>query len=274
MAGHLEMYGVNTYPFTFSMSALDAIRHLADQGYRAFEPMMFPGHIWPGTATSAERNALASFLSANRLRVTTLNQPNIDINIGAAVPEMREFSTTAIERTIMLAADIGAESVIIGPGKPNPLLPAPREVMRSRCFAAFDRFTRLADRLGVRLLVENMPFAFVPDVGALVDLLEDYGSERIGVVYDVANGAFIGEEFEQAFEILGPRFAFIHLSDTPREVCRHDPIGRGGVVRFDRIWPVLEAAGHKEPLIIEVVSDRPDSDIPDSIRALQALGWP
>lgn len=236
--------------------------------------MMFPGHIWPASATTAKRKALASFVQAHDLRLTTLNRPNIDLNIGAAVPEVREYSIATIERTIMLAADVGAEGVIIGPGKPNPLLPASTDVMRSRFFEACDRFTRLGDRLGVQILLENMPVGFVCAAGDLVKLLDEYGAEQIGVVYDVANGAYIGEDFAPAVRALGPRFKFIHLSDTPKHSCRHDRIAGEGIVKFEEIGHALAKLEHDEPLIIEIISEQPDEDIASSILNLKACGWP
>jgi L-ribulose-5-phosphate 3-epimerase len=274
MSSGYERYGVNTYPYTFDMSALEAMRRLSDQGYKAFELMMFPGHIWPGTATSAERKALDAFRAANGLTITTLNQPNIDLNIGAAVPEMREYSVTAIERTIMLAADVGAQGVIVGPGKANPLWPASYDTMRSRLHAGLDRFCRLADRLGVQVLLENMPVGFVCAAPDLMKLLADYGSDKIGIVYDVANGAFIGEDFDEAVAVMGDRFKYIHLSDTPRERCMHDPICNEGIVAFEAIGKTLRRIGHAEPLIIEIVSAEADRDIVSSIQTLRACGWP
>jgi sugar phosphate isomerase/epimerase len=266
---------VNTYPYTFTHSALDSIKHLSDQGFRNFELMMFPGHIWPTQSPPSERKALAQYLSANNLSIMTLNQPNIDINIGAAVPEMREYSVSVIERIILLGADVGSQGIIIGPGKANPLLPASHDEMRSRFFAALDRFLLLGERLGVQILLENMPFGFVPDVPSMMNLLDEYGGTEVGVVYDVANGAFIGEDVCEALALLGPRFKYIHLSDTPANVCKHDPIDveTRGIVPFEKIGRTFSDLGHAEPPIIEVVSRDPEKDLRGSIQNLSILGW-
>lgn len=269
-------YAVNTYSYTFDHTALETIERLSNQGYRHFELMMFPGHIWPSQASATERKAIAQYVSSNQLSIKTLNQPNIDINIGAAVPEMREYSVGAIEKIFLLAADLGSQGVIIGPGKPNPLLPAPYEVMKSRFFAALDRFVLLSERLGVQILLENMPFGFVPDARSLIEILDEYGSSSIGIVYDVANGAFIGEDTRDALTVIGDRFKYIHLSDTPAHVCKHDPIsiGDAGIVPFRAIRQALAEMGHNEPPIIEIVSHEPDREIRSSIKALREAGWP
>ena len=65
----------------------------------------------------------------------------------------------------------------------------------------------------------------------------------------------------------------MHLSDTPREVYRHDPIG-GGAVDFAALPPVLDEVGYRSPAALELITLDPDRDIPDSVDRLVALGWP
>lgn len=266
-------YTVNTYPYTFSHSALDCMRHLVDRGFSGFELMMFPGHIWPSQVSFAERRELRRFLSANNAAVKTLNQPNIDINIGAAVPDMREYSVSAIEKILVLAADLECEGVIIGAGKPNPLLPASNAEMQNRFFAALDRFVPLGEKIGVQVLLENMPFAYLPDAKSMMSTLAHYGADSVGIVYDVANGAFIGEDVVVGLETVAPRLKYVHLSDTPAGVCKHDPIAGQGIVPFDAAAKAVARIGHAEMPIIEIVSADPDRDIDSSIEHLRAAGW-
>lgn len=267
-------YVINTYPYTFSHSALACLQHLVDRGFSGFEVMMFPGHIWPAHASRADRHEIRRFLSASGAAIKTLNQPNIDINIGAAVPEMREYSVSAIEKVIVLAADLECPGVIIGSGKPNQLWPAPTAEMEARFFAALDRFVPLAEKLGVTILLENMPFAYLPRVAGMVKTLDKYGADGIGIVYDVANGAFTGEDIGEALRRAAPRLKHVHLSDTPAETCRHDPISGEGIVRFDIALQAMKDIGHAEPAIIEIVSSDADASIDSSITYLTRLGWP
>ena len=271
MSAHLGPYCVNTYPYTFDRTAIDTLKHLSEDGYGAFELMMFPGHIWPPHTSGMERKEIASFIDVNGYQLTTLNQPNIDLNIGAAVREMRESSVTVIERTILLAADIGAQGVIVAPGKANPFFPADYGTMRSRYFEALDRFCPMAEKLGVQILLENMPSGFVNSAKEMVQLLDDYGNPEIGVVYDVANGAFLGELFDEAVLLIGERLKYIHLSDTPKSECRHDPINGSGIVDFHTIAATLGSIGYSEPLILEVISSKPDDDLRESIRTFEGI---
>ena len=85
-------FAVDTYSYTLRWPVRDCLRRLADLGFREFELQMYPGHIWPAHIDKPARRELKDFLAANGLAVTTLNMPNIDLNIAAATDDMREMS--------------------------------------------------------------------------------------------------------------------------------------------------------------------------------------
>jgi hypothetical protein len=68
------------------------LSQLADQGYRAFELMSVPGHFWPNIDGAPGRIAITALLARRNLRVLTINQPSIDINLSSSLPEMRQHS--------------------------------------------------------------------------------------------------------------------------------------------------------------------------------------
>jgi len=69
----------------------------------------------------------------------------------------------------------------------------PRERMISHFYRALEVLAPLAREVGTKLLIENMPFAFLPDAEALMSAVDGYGDASIRVIYDVANAHFIGE---------------------------------------------------------------------------------
>src|SRR5262249_46942546 len=153
--------------------------------------------------------ALRRHADALGARIVTLNMPNIDVNIAAASPDMRELCLDHLERIIGLAGDLGVPGVVIGPGKANPLFPMPRQVLVSHFYRALERLVPVARKAGTRLLVENMPFAFLPGIGELMDALDRFGSDEIGIVYDVANGHFIKEDIADGLRKAKPRLALV-----------------------------------------------------------------
>src|SRR5690348_293978 len=156
--------------------------------------------------------------------------PNIDINVAGASEEMRTYSLGLLSRFVQLAGDLGAPGIVIGPGKANPLFPATAEQLTGHFFAALDVLCPIAEKAGTALWAENIPFAFLPGIDALTAALDRYGNANIGIVYDVANAHFIGEDIHYGLRRSGARLKLVHLSDTGRRLYRHDPVDRKSVV--------------------------------------------
>ena len=265
-------YAVNTYSYTMSHTATDYLTSLAGRGHTEFELMMYPGHAWPADLDPATRKRIVSFLEREKLTVRTLNQPNIDINIAAATAQMRAYSLSIVRSVVELAGDLGAEGVIIGPGKANPLFPARVDRMTDLFFKALDELLPVARRAGTRLLVENMPFCFLPDADSMTTALERYGADEIGVVYDIANAEFIREDIAAGLQRVAPRLHSVHVSDTGHRVYRHDPIGTGRVP-FKRVRELLMALPHRRRPILEIITADADAGIDSSVSALSRMGW-
>ena len=105
----------------------------------------------------------------------------------------------------------------------------PRERMVAHFYRALDVLAPLARQAGTRLLIENMPFAFLPDAESLMQVVDGYGDDSIRVIYDVANAHFIGELPVQGLRRVRPTGPAVHFSDTTRQSYKHDAIGRGDV---------------------------------------------
>ena len=267
-----EHFALNTYSHTLLGTITEQLPDLAAAGFRELELMLYPGHLWPQDMAASEKRVLRENLDNLGLSVRTLNQPNIDVNVAAANPQMRSHSLEIQLSAIRLAADIGAEGLVIGPGKPNPLLPAPLERLTGWCFAALDEMLPLAESCGVQLLMENMPFAFLPDADSMMSVLERYGADQIGVVYDIANAHFIGEDLETGLACVASRLHTVHVSDTTRSVYRHDPVGAGDL-DFSRALDAVKAVQHRRRPVLEIICTDPAHDIPRSAGLLHEMGW-
>ena len=265
-------FGINTYSYTLDRSALDCVRKLGEQGYGGIELMMYPGHLWPKDIDAAGRRELKAASERAGIRITTINMPNIDINIAGASKEMRAYTLGLLTSFVQLAGDLGAPYIVIGPGKANPLFQPPKEGLLGHLKAGLDILCPLAKSSGVKLLLENMPFSFLPSAQDLIDVIDDYGNPDIGVIYDVANGHFIGKDPCEELRLLKGRVEIVHFSDTGRSVYKHDPVGTGDVP-FAAVAPVLSEIGYAELPVLEVISRNADADIRDSVRRLVALGY-
>jgi sugar phosphate isomerase/epimerase len=272
MNPHAAAFACNTYSYMLSRTACDTINHLAEQGFSEVELMMYPGHLWPPEATTASRKALRQQAEALGMRIGTLNMPNVDMNIAGASPEMRRYTLKLLEGIVDLAGDLGVPGIVIGPGKANPLFPAPREQLTGYFFAALDALLPRAQKAGTALWVENMPFAFLPGISELMDALDRYGDDTIGIVFDVANSHFVAENIGAALERCRARLKLVHLSDTGQQVYKHDPVGHG-TVPFAEIPDALAAVGYNRSAMLEIISHDPDREIRLSTERLNEFGF-
>jgi len=270
MKDAISGFAVNLYSYIFSHTAADAVRHLADKGFADFELMMFPGHLWHGAEGAELRKDLAKAQAVTGARFLTSNMPNIDVNIAACDPTMRDYSLTLLEKFLNHSGELGIPRMIIGPGKPNPLFPAPKVFLMDCFHAALDRLAPAAESAGVTLLVENMPFAFLPDADALVDALDGYGHDGIGIVYDIANAHFIQEDTTAGLDRVKDRLRIIHLSDTTQATYKHDAVGQGDVP-FQAVMRDLAGIDLDEPPVLEIISADPDAEILRSAKALASF---
>ena len=269
-----DCFAVDTYSYTLDCTARECLERLSGRGFREFELQMYPGHMWPAQVDKAGRRELKDYLAGNGLSVVTLNMPNIDLNIAAATSEMRTMTLGILRRVIALAGDLEVPGVVIGPGKANPLLPMARNRLIDLFYQALDELLPVAESEGTAILVENMPFAFLPGAQELLDVLDEYdGNRRIGVVYDVANGHFVREDIGEALRACGPRLRAIHLSDTDQLVYRHAAVGLGSV-DFAALPAVIEEIDFRGKPILEIITTEPDDAIEQSARQLLEAGFP
>jgi len=266
------MFGANTYSYMRSHGAADCLARLAGFGFREFELMVHPGHLWPAELSAEQRRALRRLIEGNGWTLTALNMPNIDINVAAAAPGMRAYSLDLLTDTVRLAGELGARGVVIGPGKANPLFPADASELIGHFYAALDRLCPVAQASGTALWVENMPFAFLPGIGELMDALARYGNDALRIVYDIPNAYFIGEDFADGLKTCRERLALVHLSDTGRQHYRHDAVGCGSVP-FADVPRALKAVGYTARPMLEIISRDPDRDIVASADKLALLGF-
>ena len=263
--------GVNTMSFMWRASARDAMETLARAGYRRFELMAQRPHLDP-MMERADAIALARFLRGAGLTVETINLPSLDQNLASASPEMRDYSVRLFERLIAIADTIGASAVVVVTGRVNPLIPPPRRDLEAWFADGFERVLRAAQASGVRLLLENIPMGVYPRADQLAAFAGRIDSPTVGICYDIANAHFIGEDAAAGLLQVRARLGIVHLSDTGREVWRHDPVGQG-TCDFAGFGATLREIGYAATSMLEIVADPPVEHIVESHRRIAAWGW-
>ena len=263
---------INTYSYIWRLSAFDTVAHLADRGYRSAEFLINWPHLWPRELDGAARKRLRALLAERDMRVAALNPPMLDLNLVSPAPEMRRYTIDHYLDVIRLAGELSAPFVLVVPGRTHPLLPVPSELRDGWFRAGLEELDRAAESEGVRLIVENVPASFLPRASDLMAALERIGNDRLGVVYDVANAVFAGEDPSAGLEAVAARLDLVHISDTGVEAWQHSRLGTG-VVPFGEVVSALKRIGYAGPTVLEIISREPDEDIAAGRQLLTELGW-
>jgi len=174
--------------------------------------------------TAADARALRATVEGAGLRVGGLSTALYwRVSPTAEDAATRARARTIATRQLELAAELGAGAILVVPGV----------VGRAEFLAAL---APAAERAAVDLAIENVWNKFLLSPLEMRRLVDEVGSPRIGVYFDVGNILNIGYP-EQWLAVLGHRVRRVHLKDFRREPPGFVNIGGGDVD-----WPAVGAA--------------------------------
>lgn len=267
----------STFPFLYSMSGLEALKHLKSLGYKHFEMMIFPPHCWPAEMSAAERSEVKSWLDGEGGQITSFCYPLLDNNPNGVDKMMRDYTLERYYEAIDLAAEWGCPYVVAIPGPVNSLINPPHQWMYDWFVEGGKKLVNHAKGTGVDILLENVPFTFLPSAKEMMDVARDIGPE-VGINFDVCNSAFIKEDVAEAIRMLGDMVKNVHLSDSGYEEFKHERLGTG-IVDPAVAMSALKEIGYDKMTVLEIITDAnapgadPDADIVASHNIIAQHGW-
>lgn len=267
----------STFPFLYSKSGPDALKHLHAQGYRNFEMMIFPPHCWCPEMDAATRSDVKAWLDGEGARITSFCYPLLDNNPNGVDKLMRDYTLDRYREAIDLAADWGCPYVVAIPGPVNSLINPPHEWMLEWFVEGMKALVEHAKGTGVQILLENVPFTFLPTAEDMKRTAAMVGPE-VGVNFDVCNSAYIKEDVGAAIRSLGGLVKNVHISDSGYDDFKHDRLGTG-IVDPAPAHDALQEIGYDGLTVLEIITDAndpaadPDEDLRVSHEILARHGW-
>tara|TARA_R110002020_G_scaffold24424_10_gene80466 strand:+ start:4426 stop:5265 length:840 start_codon:yes stop_codon:yes gene_type:complete len=267
----------STFPFLYSHGGLDALKHLRSLGYDKFEMMIFPPHCWPVEMDAAERRSYRDWLEGEGCSLTSFCYPLLDNNPNGVDKLMRDYTLDRYREAIDLAAEWNCPYLVAIPGPVNSLINPPVKWMLDWFVEGMKALVDHAKGTGVTLLLENVPFTFLPtaqdmkDTAALID-------PSIGINFDICNSAFIKEDPAEAIRMLGDLVKNVHISDSGPDEFKHERLG-SGIVDPGPSFKALQDIGYTGATVMEIITDAldpkadPDADIRASHAILAKHGW-
>lgn len=142
----------------------------------------------------------------------SVHAPVLDLNPCSINPDIRKVSINWIERSILLAEDIGASVCTIHPGRRTARRP-PSITDYQRLAFMLDSIENLAESVQVKVAIENME----PAVNALLTVPDEVmsildGRPWLWFTYDVAHAMRLGLPIAKDFLQIRERIANIHIS--------------------------------------------------------------
>jgi L-ribulose-5-phosphate 3-epimerase len=264
--------GVNTFSYIYTHGLLDCLRLLGGMGFRDFEILVNQPHFWAPDFSAAERREIPKILAGEGFNLVSVNLPGMDNNIVSSTREMRDYTLAQLCDLIDLCGEWEIPGMIFVPGRVSPLLPMPREQLEGYWVSGM---TVLADRAraaGTQVLIENVPTTWIPRAEDMMAALDLLGREDVGIIYDPANSPPAGEDPCIGVKVVKDRLKLVHLSDTPNDGWKHDPVGTGDI-QFADFNAALRKIGYDGPSMIELITADPDRHILESREKLTGLGW-
>lgn len=267
----------STFPFLYSHPGLDALKHLRSLGYDKFEMMIFPPHCWPAEMSNADRRATKEWLDGEGARITSFCYPLLDNNPNSTDRMMRRYTLDRYREAVDLAAEWSCPYVVAIPGAIGTLINPPHRWMLDWFVEGMKEIVGHAKGTGVQVLLENVPFTFLPTAQDMADAAALIGPE-VGVNFDVCNSAYIKEDPAEAIRLLGSLVKNVHISDSGPDVFKHDRLGTG-IVEPGPAAEALQEVGYTGVTVLEIITDAlqpgadPDGDIRASHAVLAQNGW-
>ncbi len=264
--------GAATYAWLWDRPLEYAIEQIAALGFRHFEIMTAPPHVWPRSMDAAARRALRRRYEQLGLTLTSLNPTFLDLNMVSPNPGIREETLRQFHEQFELAADLGAGLVMITVGKKHPLLAPDFEFFWRQAVDGAKQVLPICEKLGVTFGVENGWTVFT-HAKHCADFVAEIRHPSLKIVFDVANATIANESPLAGLETVKDDLALVHLSDTDDKTWGHNPVGTG-MIDFASVASKLNAMGYQGVSILEVViRQEPERHFRESLEHLRAHGW-
>ena len=267
----------STFPFLYSHDGLGAMKHLRSLGYDRFEMMIFPPHCWPRELTIKARKEYKDWLDGEGGKITSFCYPLLDNNPNGVDRLMRAYTLDRYKEAIDLAAEWECPYVVAIPGPVNSLINPPYQWMLDWFVEGTKELVAYAKGTGVSILLENVPFTFLPTAKDMAETAKLIGPE-VGVNFDVCNSAYIKEDPAEAIRMLGSLVKNVHISDSGYGEFKHERLGTG-IVEPGPAAKALADIGYTGVTVLEIITDAlapgadPDADIVASHAILAENGW-
>jgi sugar phosphate isomerase/epimerase len=244
-------YGAMNFPIKPVAGELEDI---AAMGFDYLELTMDPPQAHY-TTIRQQRNSILSALNSHSMSLIC-HLPTF-VSTADLTDSIREASLEEMFNSMEVAAELGAQKVVLHPGHIGGLGLYVKETAMALLNESLASIIDRAQGLGLYVCLENM----FPKCGAFVepadfdDILNRFSDLRLTLDTGHANiGGRGGQRTLDFIKKFGPRIGHLHISDNSGERDDHLAVG-SGVIDFLKIIRALKQCGYDDTATLEIFSD-------------------
>ena len=245
------IYGAMNFPVK---SVVEEIESFAGLGFNYLELAMDPPEAHY-SILSENRNLITKALAAHDMGVVC-HLPTF-VSAADLTESIRRASVAEMKRSLSVAADLGAEKVVLHP----PMISGMGGYVPDRAKAYALEFitdmVEMSETLGLTICLENMMprNGFGVEPGELDMILWRFPSLKLTLDTGHANlGEGGRERLQELVERFRERIGHVHLSDNRGVYDDHLPLG-AGIIDFSQLAEDLNNVGYDSSVTFEVFDE-------------------
>ncbi len=249
--------------FSYSTNAFvkyplsEAVKLIAQTGFRGVEIMCDRPHLYPPDATHQDLEAFKQLLKQLKLTITNLNCFTLFAVGNTWLPSWIEPDEQRrqqrIDHTLNcldLAHFLGSPCISVPPGGP----PVERDQKASLALfrQGLEQVLPKAQALGVSILIEPEPGLLIENSHQMQAFIQEFASPHLGVNFDVGHFFCVGEAPEAALETLFEKIGHIHIEDIAATREHHHLIPGLGALDYDTFFKRLALLHYSKDICLEL----------------------
>lgn len=256
-------YSSNAY---MKHTVLDAIDRVASLGYAGIELMADVPHLWPESVTSDVIDDVKRRLDQRGIAISNVNGFMMNavqdfwhpswIEPDAAFRRLRVAHTIAALR---MAARLDAPSVTTEPGGPVPE-GVSREAAMDMFVAGLNESLKIAEQVGVALLVEPEPTLLIERSDEFLELAERIDSPMFGLNFDVGHAFCVADPLPESIAKMAALTRHYHVEDIAADRVHQHLIPGQGAIDFPSVMSAIRDTGYDGFITVELYPYVADPD--------------
>jgi L-ribulose-5-phosphate 3-epimerase len=242
----------------FGETVLDKFQAAKDAGFDGVQVM---SHF--------DRNEVMKARDATGLQISSVcSAKHWNAPLSDPSPRVREEGLLALKVTLEDAAVYGCDSILFVPGRVNESVSY--DDCWNRSTAELKKILPLAEKLGVKIAVENVWNNFLLSPIEAAMYVDQFRSPYLGFFFDCGNVLVYGWP-EQWIKILGKRIARVHIKEYSRKIADKQGKSAGfgvklleGDVNWTAVMKAFDDIGYSGWTTIE----QPGGDDPEGLKDL------